>query len=81
MTGQMTRGEAVDRISHPEMDDAFHRAEFEYVAHKLDLSVEQLQALFEGPNKTFQDYRNKTWLIGLGAQVAQRLGIERRYFR
>ncbi len=81
MTGQMTRTAALDRISRSEMDDAFHRTEFEYVAHKLDLSVEELQALFNGPNKTFQDYRNKTWLIGLGAQLAQRLGIERRYFR
>lgn len=81
MTGQMTRTQALDRISRPEMDERFHSAEFEYVAHKLDLSVEQLKALFDGPNKTFQNYRNKSWLIGLGAQVLQRLGVERRYFR
>lgn len=81
MTGQMTREQALDRISRPEMDDAFHCTEFEYVAHKLDLTVPELQALFDGPNRTFQDYRNKTKLIGLGAQLAQRLGIERRYFR
>ena len=81
VTGQMTREQALDRISRPEMDERFHPAEFEYVAHKLDLTVDELRRIFEGPNKTFRDYRNKHWLINLGAQVLQRVGLERRYFR
>jgi N-acetyl sugar amidotransferase len=81
MTGQMTRDEALDRISRPEMDEQFLRHEFEYIANKLDLSVDELRALFEGPNKTFRDYNNKFWLIRLGANVMQRLGMERRLFR
>jgi hypothetical protein len=35
MTGQMTREAALERISHPEMDEHFLQQEFEYVAHKL----------------------------------------------
>jgi N-acetyl sugar amidotransferase len=81
MTGQMTREEALDRISRPEMDEHFLAREFEYVAHKLDLTVDELQALFDGPNRTYRDYRNKRALIGLGAQAMQRLGMERRLFR
>lgn len=81
LTGQMTRDAALDRISRPEMDEHFLQQEFEFVASKLGLSVAQLQALFEGQNKTFRDYRNKRWLIGLGTSVLRALGLEKRYFR
>lgn len=81
MTGQMTRDEALDRISRPEMDEHFLEREFEYVANKLDLAVEELRTIFNGPNRTYRDYRNKRALIGLGAQVMQKLGMERRLFR
>lgn len=81
MTGQMSREEALDRISRPEMDERFLKQEFEYVAHKLGLTVEELQQLFELPKKTYRDYRNKRWLIGLGANAMRWLGMEKRYFR
>lgn len=81
MTGQMTREAALDRLSRPEMDEHFLKQEFEYVASKLDLSVAELQEIFDGPNKTYRDYRNKRWAIGLGANVMSKLGLERRMFR
>lgn len=81
MTGQMTREVALDRISRPEMDEHFLKQEFEYVANKLDLSVAELQGIFDGPNKTYRDYRNKRWAIGLGANIMSKLGLERRMFR
>jgi len=81
MTGQMTRDEALDRISRPEMGEHYLEREFEYVASKLDLTVDELRAIFNGPNRTYRDYRNKRALIGLGAQVMQKLGMERRLFR
>lgn len=81
MTGQMTREAALERISRPEMDEHFLQQEFEYVAHKLDLTVPELQAIFDAPNKTFHDYKNKRWVIGLGAKVLSALGLEKRLFR
>ena len=81
MTGQMTREEALDRISRPEMDEHFLQQEFEYVAHKLGLTVEELQELFESPKKTYRDYKNKRWMIGFGANILRWLGLEKRYFR
>ena len=77
----MTRDAALERILHPEMDEHFLRQEFEYVAHKLDLTVDELQQIFDSPKKTYRDYRNKRWLIGLGASVMRALGLERRHFR
>ena len=81
MTGQMTRDAALERISKPELDEQFLKGEFEYVANKLDLTVEQLQEIFEGENKTYHDYRNKRFLIGVGSRVMSALGLERRLFR
>ena len=81
MTGQMTRTQALDRISRPEMDEHFLKQEFEYVAHKLGLTVDKLQSFFDMPKKTYRDYRNKRDLISLGANVMRKLGLERRHFR
>lgn len=81
MTEQMTRDEALERISKPEMDEHFLQQEFEYVAHKLDLSVEQLQEIFVSPKKTYHDYRNKRQLIIAGANFMRKLGLEKRFFR
>lgn len=81
LTGQMTRDEALERISKPELDEQFLKQEFEYVASKLGLSVEELETLFKGENKTFHDYKNKRFLIGIGARMMKILGLEKRLFR
>lgn len=81
LTGQMTREEALERISKPEMDEVFLRKEFEYVAGKLDLTPAELQEIFEGPNKTYRDYRNKRGIIGLGTKAMQFFGMEKRLLR
>ena len=81
LTGQMTREQALDRISRPELDEQTLKNEFEYVAHKLDLTVDQLQAMFELPITTFKDYRNKRQVINLGAKILTALKIENRLIR
>lgn len=81
MTGQMTREEALDRISKPEMSEHFLQQEFEYIAHKLGLSISELHEIFEQPKRTYRDFQNKRWLIGLGANAMRWLGLEKRFFR
>lgn len=81
LTGQMTRDEALSRISKPELDESTLQKEFDYVAEKLDFTREELETLFKGENKTFHDYKNKRNLIGLGAKVMRKFGLEKRLFR
>lgn len=81
MTRQMTRDEAIARIAQPEMDELYFKQEFEYVAHKLGLTVDQLRDIFNAPNKTYRDYKNRRWLIGVGSNVARAVGLEKRLFR
>ncbi len=81
LTGQMTRDEALERIANSEMDEHFLNHEFEFVAHKLELSVDELKEIFQGENKTYNDYRNKKWVIDLGTRVQRFIGMEKRLFR
>jgi putative aminotransferase len=77
----MTRDEALERISRPEIDEVSLKNEFEFVAYKLGLEVKELQNIFDQPNKTYNNYRSKRGLIGLGIKGSQFLGIEKRLFR
>jgi hypothetical protein len=81
MTSQMTREQALTRISRSEMDEHFLNREFEYVAHKLGLSVDELQQCFAVSKKSYRDYKNKRNLINLGTTVYRMFGFEQRYFR
>ena len=81
MTNQMDRDEALIRISSPEMSEQFLTQEFEFVAHKLGFSVKELKDIFNSPKKTYRDYKNKRWLIGLGTRIFSYFGLEKRYFR
>ena len=81
MTNQMSREEAINRLRKPELDEDTHKHEFEYVARKLGLSVDELQHVFELPKKTFRDYKNKRAIIIRGANFLRLIGLEKRYFR
>jgi len=81
LTHQMTREEALQRVATPEISEKEMMDDFTYVAKKLDLTTAQLQELFDGPNKSFRDYKNKLFLINLGTKVMQALGVEKRVIR
>jgi putative aminotransferase len=78
-TEQMKREEAFERLSRPEMNKHFLEQEFQYVARKLDLDDQALNELFHLPKKTYKDYKNKRWLIRLGARAMRFVGLEKRY--
>lgn len=81
MTGQMTRDQGLERISRQEMSETFLNNEFEYVARKLDLRIDELTSFFNMPKKFYSDYKNKRNFITLGASVMRKMGLEKRYFR
>ena len=81
LTNQLDRDVALKRISKPELDEQFMITEFEYVANKLDLSVNELQNIFKGKNETYKSYKNKRLLIGMGVKAMNILGLEKRLFR
>jgi N-acetyl sugar amidotransferase len=81
LTEQMTREEALDRISRPALDEATVAQDFEYVATKLDLTVPELRAILAGPNKSYRDYKHSMRFIELGTRVLRAAGIQRAIIR
>lgn len=81
LTGQMTRADALERISQPAYDAETIAHDFEYVATKLDISVDELRGLMTGPNRTYRDYRNAMTLIDAGTRVLRAVGIQRAIIR
>ncbi|MEG2078296.1 MAG: hypothetical protein RSB92_13605 [Chryseobacterium sp.] len=77
----MTRDEAMKRIEKPEYSEAFLLSEFEFVAQKLDISVEDFKKIFNGKNKTYHNYKNKKRIIDFGARTMRSIGFEKRLFR
>jgi hypothetical protein len=81
LTGQLKREDALERIARPAYDEATIAHDFEYIATKLDISVAELQALMDGPNKSYHDYRSAMPLINLGTLVLRVAGIQRAIIR
>jgi N-acetyl sugar amidotransferase len=77
VTNQMTREEAIEMLKVPPYDINTIDTEFEYIATKLGISVEDLRKYHEMPLKWFRDYKNEEWMFDLGARVMKILGLER----
>lgn len=77
LTGQMTRAEALAKLEQPAYDPNTIDEEFEYIATKLGITVDELRQYHSMPKRTYKDYRNHEWLFDLGAKVLKSLGVER----
>ena len=77
LTGQMTREEALNKLKKPAYDPETINDDIEYVANKLDISVDELMGYFYAPNKTYKNYKNQQSLYDIGAKILRIAGIER----
>ncbi|NQU87028.1 MAG: N-acetyl sugar amidotransferase, partial [Mariniphaga sp.] len=77
LTGQMTRDEALEKLSEPGYDKETIQQDFEFVANKLGITVEELQGYMDAPKKTNKDYKSQESIYMLGAKVMRMLGLEK----
>lgn len=77
VTDQMTREDALEALTKPAYDPEQIEHDFEYVAHKLDITVDELRRYFDAPNKSYKDYRSQQIIYDIGASALRLLGIER----
>jgi len=77
LTGQMTREQALEKLKKPAYDESTIKEEFEYVATKLGISIDELQGYMDAPTKTYKDYRSQESVYLIGARVMRLLGLER----
>lgn len=77
LTRQMTREQALEELKKPDYDANEIQHEFEYVADKLDMTVDELKECFRLPKKTYRDYKNEAFIYDLGAWWMRFIGKER----
>ena len=77
----MRREEALERMQELSYDPESIEDDFEFIATKLDIEVEDFRAIMKAPNKKYSDYKNKMWLLSLGTIVLKLLGEEKGNFR
>lgn len=81
LTNQMTREEALKKVSILPYDEEAIKEDFEYVATKLGFTVEEFKEIMNGKNKTYRDYKNSMGFIEMGMKVIRFIGGERKLIR
>lgn len=69
LSGQITRVEALKELEQPCFDSSSIKREFEYIASKLDISVDELHYYHGLPKKFYWDYKNAKIFFDLGETV------------
>ena len=81
LTNQMTREEALEKVSVFPYDEDAIKEDFEYVATKLGFTVEEFKEIMNGKNKTYLNYKNSMGFIELGMKIMRYFGGERKLIR
>tara|TARA_Y100000816_G_scaffold95872_1_gene66594 strand:- start:12972 stop:14147 length:1176 start_codon:yes stop_codon:yes gene_type:complete len=77
LTEQMKRDDALKKLSQPAYNPETIMHDFEYIASKLDISVEEFKQIMKGKNKTYKDYKNKMYILSLGTFIMRLFGEKR----
>ena len=75
LTGQMSREEALERLSQPAIPEAEAQLLFDQVASMLEITPDELRGYMQLPLKSYKDYKNSEHLFNVGSKVLYRLGI------
>lgn len=77
LTGQMTREKALELLTKPAYNPSTIDDDFEFIASKLRISVDELISYHKMPIKSYRDYKNQEWLFDLGSKALKAFGVER----
>ena len=76
MTGQISREQALSILENPPYTEVQLKLDKQYIADKLDISVEELMYYHQLPLKSFRDYNNESFIFDLGAWFLKSIGVE-----
>ena len=77
LTKQMTREEALEKLSKPAYNLEKIENDFNNIAAKLGITTEELKGYFNMPKKYYWDYPNQQSLFNWGAKVLKFMGVEK----
>ena len=76
LTGQMQREEALEKLKSLPYDTEQVEHELDFIAKKLEISVDELVSYREIPHKTYRDYKSQGWIYTIGRRLFKVLGLE-----
>lgn len=76
VTGQMTREDALQELQLSPYNHDTIQEDIQFIANKLDISVEELQKYHSMEKKWWYDYKNEKNIFDLGAKILQFFKIE-----
>lgn len=77
LTEQMTRTDALERLKKPAYNPETIEDEFNYIAKKIGISIDELKKYLYMPKKYYWDYRNIDKVFNVGAKIMKIMGLER----
>jgi len=77
LTKQMTRDEALEILKQPAYDQEMIHQDFEFIANKLCIPIEQLQGYMDAPKRTYKDYKSQNFLYKYGGKILRKFRIEK----
>lgn len=81
LTGQMTRDEALEKLTESPYDEQIIQEDIEYVAKKLGITRQIFEDMISQENQTYKDYKNSLGIIEFSIKMAKLFGVEKRNFR
>ena len=78
LSNQMSRDEALERLGRDPIDKAEIQKDLEFVANKLNISINELDSYFNSKNLTFENYKSNYLLINFFTKLSQILNLEKR---
>ena len=76
VTNQISRDDALEKLSKPEFTDIEAESESRYIASKLKISYEQLMDYMNMPKKYYYDFPNSLSLFQIGADFYKKLVLK-----
>lgn len=77
LTGQMTRDDALEKLKSPAYNPDTIKDDFEYIATKLGISVDELQEYMDQPNRKNSEFKSQESIYSIGAKVMKMVGLEK----
>ena len=74
----MKSEESLKQLKSLPIDENNIDDDFEYIANKLEISVQDLKTIMQGKNKTFRDYKSNYLIINFFTKMLRLLKIEKR---
>ena len=77
LTNQMTREEALEKLSFPALSKEEGEELFAKIARMLEISSDELMGYFTIPLKTYKDYKNRENMFNFGAKIMYMLKLDK----